>query len=587
MSRSFFSLWIRATVVMLIGLLGVACAADSSPAAAPAPAPAATAAPAPEPAPTAAPEAVKDILQEKLSRECDGAKAWWRDPGTPVRGGTFTWAARSRGAPVVYDHLRGGQALDQVNSRLLQTRSCFYEDTAVEPDMVESWDVSADGLTWTLKVRSDIKWHNQPPVNGRAFTSADIGWTIDLIATEGAERSVWDKMTHEEPDAQTVILTLEEVQPDFLLSNLGARRFLIMPREVYEENGDFKSHMVGTGPFMLETFQWGVLKEFVRNPDWPEMGADGKALPYLDSIRTVYVDDNASEIAAIRSGQIDRSALQTVLKTDADSLKAEYPKARFSQDVTGCPWGGWINPHRKPFDDVRVRKAIALALDQEEMIQGALDGGSVPTGFLPVAITDFAWPISKVKEKFVVDLDESKRLLAEAGYGPDNPLKFKLHSGETGGDSRRTEVAQQQLKRVGVQAEIELLELNSSSYLNQRALAEGKYDSMWGTQSPCEFRASRWMGTQLLSDSFQNCCGFNFPEVDKLARQQMTELDPVKRGEILNTMQDVVFELTPYFPTGSRTYFRYQHCRLKNMAGIGWYNALTGMKEAWKDETNC
>ena len=147
MSRSFFSLWIRATVVMLIGLLGVACAADSSPAAAPAPA--ATAAPAP--APTAAPEAVKDILQEKLSRECDGDKAWWRDPGTPVRGGTFTWAARSRGAPVVYDHLRGGQALDQVNSRLLQTRACFYEDTAVEPDMVESWDVSADGLTWTIE----------------------------------------------------------------------------------------------------------------------------------------------------------------------------------------------------------------------------------------------------------------------------------------------------------------------------------------------------------------------------------------------------------------------------------------------------
>lgn len=559
-----------APILAVVGLLAAACTSPSS-----------------GPAVKSEPVVLQDILQQKLALQCEAGKEWWRDQGPPKRGGVMITGLLVGPSPILYDHTRGGQGVDQVHSRLLQTRSCYYEDTAVIPDLVKSWQVSADGRTWTLKLRDDLKWHNQPPVNGRPFTSADVAWTIDLLRKEGATRTIWEKMTHREPDAHTVILELKEPDPDFLISTLSERNVIIVPREIYEQHGDFKQVAVGSGPFMIKRWQPNVILERVRNPDWPEKGADGQSLPYLDGLTGVYFGDTTAEIAGIRSGQIDRSGLQTLAKHDVEALQREFPKARYSQDVTGCPWGGFINPSRKPFDDVRVRKAISLALDQEEMIQGALGGGGIPTGYLPVAITQYAWPVAKVKEKFKTDLEEAKRLLAEAGYSPNNPLKFKLHAGQTGGDSGRIEVAQQQLKRIGVETELELMAENSSNYLGRFDIAKGVYDSMWGTHSPCAFDAGRWMGTFYLTGSSRNVIGISDPKLDALVKAQIAEIDPAKRKQILDQMQDYVFELRPFFPTDSRTYFRFQHCRVKNMSGIDWHNAFTGIKEAWLDPTGC
>lgn len=550
-----------------LGLLMAACAGQ-------------TGAPAPT---TQEPVVFQDILQQKLALSCEEGKEWWRDPGPPKRGGVFRTATRFNPAAVLYDHVRGGQGVDQVYSRFLQTRSCFYEDTVVMPDVVKSWDVSADGRIWTLKIRDDLKWHNLPPVNGRPLTTADLAWTIDLMVKEGATRTIWNKLTHREPDAHTIILELKEPDPDFLVSTLSERQSIIVPREIYEKHGGYKDVAVGTGPFILKNNQHNIIRELVRNPDWPEKGADGQPLPYLDGITTVVVGDDSAEIAAIRSGQIDRSAQQTLQKLDWESLKQEFPQARFSQDVTGCPWGGFINPMRKPFDDIRVRRAVALALDQEEMIQGALGGGGVPTGYLPVGITQYAWPIAKVKEKFKTDTEEAKRLLVEAGYGPNNPLRFKLHAGQTGNDSGRIEVAQQQLRRIGVETELELMPENSSNYLARYDIANGVYDSMWGTHSPCNYDASRWMGTFYLTGSSRNVIGISDPKLDAMAKAQMSEIDPVKRKQILDQMQDYVFDLRPFFPTDSRTYFIYNNCRVQNMRGRDWHNALTGIRNAWID----
>lgn len=534
-----------------------------------------------------APAVLEDLLQQKLALECETGKEWWRDAGPPKRGGVMVEALAATGAQELYDHKRSTSGPAQVYSRFVKNRACYYEDTVMEPDVVKSWQVSTDGRTWALKLRDDLKWHNLPPLNGRPVTSADLAWTIDLMVKEGATRTLWNKLTHEEPDRHTIVLTLKEPDPDFLVSTLGDRNSIIIPREVYEQHGDYKGVAVGSGPFMLSKWEPNISIERVRNPDWPDMGADGRPLPYLDGIRGVVFTDTSAEIAAARSGQIDRTGTQTFFKNEADAFRQDFPKFRSHTSITACPWGGFINPTRKPFDDLRVRKALALALDQEEMIQGALAGGAVPTGYLPVAITQYAWPIAKVKEKFKTDVEEAKRLLAEAGYGPDNPLKLKLFAGQVGGDSGRVEVAQEQWKRIGVQTEIELLPQNSSTYLNQLDVANGKYDSMWGVRSPCTFDATRWMGTAYLTGSSLNVIGISDPKLDALAKAQMSEMDPSKRKQILDEMQDYVFELRPYFVTDSRMYFRFDHCRLRNMRGLDQQQFHRGLVEAWIDPSAC
>lgn len=180
-----------------------------------------------------------------------------------------------------------------------------------------------------------------------------------------------------------------------------------------------------------------------------------------------------------------------------------------------------------------------------------------------------------------------KRDLAEAGYGPNNPLRFTLIAVATGDDSGRVEVAQQQLKRIGVEAQIEILPQNSTNYLGNLDLVQGKYDSIWGVRSPCTPDSTRWMGTLYLTCSSRNVLGISDPKLDVLAAAQMREMDPVKRKHILDEMQDYLFELRPYFVTDSRRYFRFDHCRIKNLRGIDQQQSHRGLEKAWIDSSGC
>src|SRR5581483_10177751 len=137
---------------------------------------------------------------------------------------------------------------------LIETRACYYEDTAFVPGLATSWQVSPDGLTYTFKLRQDAKWQNVAPVNGRPFVSKDVAWTIELQKAGGQLGSAWKPVQYETPDDYTVVLKLIETNADFLGNVVGDRNQYILPHEVKETYGDFKSHAVGTGPYMLKEY---------------------------------------------------------------------------------------------------------------------------------------------------------------------------------------------------------------------------------------------------------------------------------------------------------------------------------------------
>ncbi len=538
---------------------------------------------APPPQEEAYPKTLLEAFKKKQTLQCDAGKEHWRSAGQPKRGGVFVRANTVGVAGQHLDVTAAGSspiALPQVYNYLVRLRSCYYENSTLEPDLATSWQMAPDGKTWTFKLRNDIRWHNKPPVNGRPFTSADVGWTIDYQKSDGSLRSYWIDVTHEEPDPQTIVLKLREPDADFL-GKLAENSNVMLPREVKEQLGGFKNAAIGTGPFLLKEFKPDNSSIVERNLDWKELGVDGKPLPYIDEIKTIIFGDYTSEVAAMRSGQIDLNRAQGFTKLDADVLKQSGLKLTAYDDTIAAVWGLYFNLSKKPFDDVRVRKAIALAIDPLETIEGAYKGGALPTGFLSSAILQYAWPPEKALEKFKPDREAAKRLLADAGYGPGQ-LRFTMDAGNIPTEAPAAEITQKQLAAVGIEAKIS--PQNGAASTRLQSLTQD-YEAVWTAWSPASFLPDRWMGAIVLgAGGSKNAIRISDPQVDRLALAQAREVDPVKRKVIIDQLQDNLYSIMPFVPTASIGYYRFYSCRIQNMRSNTPNFNMAGVDHAWLDQ---
>ena len=316
------------TVLALMTLIAAACAAAT---------------PSTQPQPSAQQPDVAQALQAKQDLQCDAGKEHWRAQSAPKRGGVFKKAISAADA-VHLDLTVPGPTIGpipQVYRHLVKPRACFYEDTQMEPDLAKSWQVSPDGLTWTLKLRDDARWHSQTPVNGRALTSADVAWTIDLQQAGGQLRSYWELVGHEQPDLTTIVFRLKAPDADFL-TKLGDSNNVMLPREVKEQLGDFKTKAIGTGPYVLREFKPGQGAVLDRNAEWKEQGPDGKPLPLIDEVQTVVFTDAAAEVAAVRAAQVDLNNTQGFDRPTFELLKQSNPKLIPYQDIAGSVWGIYL-----------------------------------------------------------------------------------------------------------------------------------------------------------------------------------------------------------------------------------------------------
>jgi len=232
-----------------------------------------------------------------------------QDAGPPKRGGTLETSVGKDPETLEIMHSVNGPlriTSSLVYRRLVQFRGTDYYDIDVEPDMADSWTVSPDGKVLTFKLHQGIKWHNVAPVNGREFVADDVAWTVDYYKTKNKEYGwLWDWVTKvETPDKYTVVFHSEKPNSEALL-NMAVDNNVIMPREVFEQDGNFRSKIIGTGPYIWKNWEPGVKVELERNPDyWEVSEVDGKPLPYLDKIICYIQPDYATRLAAYRSGKI-------------------------------------------------------------------------------------------------------------------------------------------------------------------------------------------------------------------------------------------------------------------------------------------
>lgn len=517
--------------------------ATQAPAAQAAPAQTAPAQAAPAAGATQAPAAAKPAAAAAGARP---PLVRQQDPGPPKRGGILeTSVGKDPETLEVMQSVNGPLRITSslVYRRLVQFRGTDYYDIEVEPDMADSWTVAPDGKSMTFKLHQGIKWHNVPPVNGREFTSDDVAWTVEYYKKHSKEYSwLWEWCTKvETPDKYTVVFHMDKPNAEALL-NMAVDNNAILPKEVFEQDGNYRSKIIGTGPYIWKNWEQGVKVELVKNPDYWEISElDGKPLPYLDGITAYIMPDYATRLAAYRSGKIagHRWGFQPA-RNDVEGLVKGMQGQQRWDGVHFLSGGGFIlNVTKKPLDDVRVRRAMSMALDRDAMIQDVQQGAAHWAGFISASFTKFAWPEEKLKslEFLKYNPEQARQLIKDAGV-EGAEIVIDLHPDTTPGTKILVEMAQQWWKDIGLNATI-LATDTPTSYAKRQSGDFMVFGNGVGFSSASIDAATRQL---YHSEGGRNYTRNKDPEFDKLADAQAIEMDVEKRTAIVDQIQQKIYD---------------------------------------------
>ena len=346
--------------------------------------------------------------------------------------------------------------------------------------LAESWE-QPDPLTLIFHIRQGVHWHDKAPMNGRELDASDIEYNLHRVTALGSgftEPSPTGSIkglpieSIAATDKWTVVVKLKEPSLAALMWLAIGQTGTILPPEVIKQQGDVRDwrNLVGTGPYMLTDRVEESSATYEKNPDY--WGYDEKypenRLPYTDSIRLLVMPETATILAALRSRQLDYTGAigaSSITSLDqADSLKRTNPEIVqwpvFGRSETALGFDA-VNP---PFDDLRVRKAMQMAIDPETMNNAYFKGLGVatPHGWVrrPGYNIPFAeWP-EEVKKGYMYDPEGAETLLDAAGYprGSDG-IRFKTkmtHYQPVDINPMQAEV--EYWREIGVDVEIEVVD---------------------------------------------------------------------------------------------------------------------------------
>jgi peptide/nickel transport system substrate-binding protein len=410
-------------------------------------------------------------------------------------------------------------------------------DFTVVPDLAEKWEYKSPTVV-EFTLRKGVKFHNKPPVNGREVTAEDVKYSMERFRTKSAFRARFDVVQAVDVvDPHTLRITLKEPFAPFL-NHLAASTYVaILPREVEEKFKDFNrpEAMIGSGPFMLKSYQKGSQVAFERNPDYYVKG-----LPYLDGVVIEITPDASARLSLLRAGKVDMSHMWGFMSAaEAKSVKQSNPEM-VSAPVTNLASGIiYFRTDQPPFNDVRVRRAVSLAIDRKGWSDAVLDGeGCIDAGPVPCALADWKVPAAQMdpaKAKYLVghDLAEAKRLLAEAGHPNGFTVPMAHWPGYVPPWRTYYDLVADNLGKIGITVEFKPEEYGkyiSTTYL-------GKFEKMAvGPQAPGN-EIDDWLYSAYHPEQPHNRSRVADPELSKMLAAQRRELDPKKRLVIVQDIQ--------------------------------------------------
>ena len=448
----------------------------------------------------------------------------------------------------------GSPSVDAASERVrsLMFNSLVKKDEKFDyvPELASKIDRSEDGLTFTFTLRDGVTFHD-----GRPFTSADAKYTLDTVLAStfakaasffegsGANRKAFVNSV-EAPDAHTLVIRLNSPWTG-LLANLVA--IAIIPKDSYESQ---KTHPLGTGPFKFKSYD--------QSQQVVDMEADPKywdGPPQIALLRARVISDSNALQAELQSGRVDIAPLPTSLSPDAIkglSSNANLTVHQFDGSNLNLLT---FNTTEAPLDNVKVRQAIAYAINRESMIRDLVLGqGKIAHSILP----EESWAYTP-GQTYHYEPAMAKKLLDEAGFrdpdgdGPEmrfsKPIVFRI-SGSSGSARQYSSVIYNYLREVGIPVTIETSELNTLFDLLRRGQFQMTY-GQWvgGNQDPIFYR-DLFATSEIPSETraARNRSRYSNPELDKILDEATNTYDHAKAAPLYARAQEIVSRDVVVFP---------------------------------------
>jgi peptide/nickel transport system substrate-binding protein len=418
-------------------------------------------------------------------------------------------------------------------SRLLQPNAT---GTGLLPDLATSWTIAPNGLTYTFHLRTDAKY-----CNGEAVTASDVVYSIDRSRkfSGGWGFLLTPVKSITAPNASTVVFTLSEKHAP-LLADLAMYAYSVVPqKEVTAEGSKFFQHPIGSGPFCVSSYHPDSEVDLTANKFY--YGTK----PKIEKVRYLIVPDDNTRVLMLESKKADvienpPGNLTSQIDSNSSLHVDLFPSTRvdFLQ----------LDEHFAPFKKQLVREAINYAIDRQAIVKLAYQGDAVPgASFMPLKMEYYDSSITP----YPYDPAKAKQLLAQAGYPHGFSAFLITVSGDVAGQAEAV-VLKSELAQVGITLSIQSYEL-----LTAYAKEDGGHS---------EFGERYWTNDIIDPDEVAtfgaDCQGganaFNSywcdAEANKLVSEARIELNPAKRQQLYNEIQQIVYQQSPFIVTDYSPY---------------------------------
>ncbi|WP_292444330.1 ABC transporter substrate-binding protein [Mesorhizobium sp.] len=418
----------------------------------------------------------------------------------------------------------------------------------LSPDLAERWEVSDDARSHTFHLRRNVTWHD-----GQPFTSADVKFSLENVASKihpwgrGAFKMLERVDT---PDEHTAVLRLTAPSASLMHATHNAMS-AILPRHIWEGTEILKNphnkQPVGTGPFKLVEYLPGDRIRYVRNENFYFEGQ-----PDFDEFILRIISDAAARVAAFENGEIDYLYSNAIPSSELQRI-SEMPGVKLVQTNVSAPaYLGIINMKNKPYDDVRVRQALAHAIDRK-FLRDTIVPKYAENQIGPVPPSN---PLFKADlPDYAFDPGRAEALLNDAGYPRGSGgTRFDFRLLWPASDIRLTRIADivhQNLAAVGINVVLQPLE---RATMFQRGFVGEAFDMLMESYSQ---HADPDIGVERLYNSnnihtppliYTNNSSYRNDEVDRLFDEQRVQTNPAQRKETYARIQEIIWRDVPVLP---------------------------------------
>ncbi len=417
------------------------------------------------------------------------------------------------------------------------------------PQLAQSWEISKDGLSYKFNLVRNATWHDGKPV-----TSQDVKFTFEEVLKKyhpRARTGLINLDSVQTPDDYTVIFKFKRVYAPFIFI-LGPHNGPILPKHIYNGTDVLKNpanwQPVGSGPFKFVEWVKGDHITLEKNPNYWKKG-----LPYLDRIISKIYRDASSMVIAFQKGEVDYIPGYSFPRSEASTLKNDPNVVETIRGEEGLLpiLMNLYNIHRKPLDDYAVRKAIAMAIDRQFILDKAFYGiGRIATG--PIS-SDLKWAYTSDVTQYPFDSDAANKLLDGAGYarGPDGnrftlTLVYDLRIPPS---AKSAEIVAEQLTKIGIK--VDLRPLDTAAYLD-RVFVKRDFDlsvQRFITGPDPDVGVGRlYTSWSIQPVPYSNgAVAYNNSRVDALFKEGSNTVDLEQRAKAYREVQKVLTAEIPYF----------------------------------------